>query len=63
MRIFVTDGDLLLTHPEYRYYMRGVIIGSTYPLVPRNQNWVKAGDDRARSVSRPSARKATTTRR
>jgi hypothetical protein len=43
VRVFVTDGDLLLTHPEYRYYMRGVIIGSTYPLVPRNQNWVNAG--------------------
>jgi hypothetical protein len=43
VRIFVTDGDLLLTHPEYRYHMRGVIIGSTYPLAPRNQNWVKAG--------------------
>jgi len=42
VRVFVTDGDLLLTHPEYRYYMRGVIIGSTYPLVPRNQTWVKA---------------------
>lgn len=41
VRVFVTDGDLLLTHPEYRYYMRGVIIGSTYPLVPRNQVWVK----------------------
>jgi hypothetical protein len=40
VRVFVTDGDLLLTHPEYRYYMRGVIIGSTYPLVPKNQNWV-----------------------
>lgn len=40
VRVFVTDGDLLLTHPEYRYYMRGVIIGSTYPLVPRNQTWV-----------------------
>ena len=32
VRVFVTDGDLLLTHPEYRYHMRGVIIGSTYPL-------------------------------
>jgi hypothetical protein len=42
VQVFVTDGDLLLTHPEYRYYMRGVIIGSTYPLVPRNQVWVNA---------------------
>lgn len=38
--VFITDGDILLTHPEYRYYMRGVIIGSTYPLEPRNQVWV-----------------------
>lgn len=44
VRIFVTDGDLLLTHPEYRYHMRGVLIGSTYPLVPRNQNWVKGAN-------------------
>jgi hypothetical protein len=43
VRVFVTDGDLLLTHPEYQYYMRGVIIGSTYPLVPRNQVWVNSG--------------------
>jgi hypothetical protein len=42
VRIFVTEGDLLLTHPDYRYHMRGVIVGSTYPLVPRNQNWVNA---------------------
>ena len=41
--VFVTDGDLLLTHPDYQYYMRGVIIGSTYPLVPRNQIWVHSG--------------------
>ena len=43
VRVFVTDGDLLLTHPDYRYYMRGVVIGSTYPLEPRNQTWVKTG--------------------
>ena len=42
VQVFVTDGDLLLTHPEYQYYMRGVMIGSTYPLVPRNQNWVNS---------------------
>ena len=34
VHVFVTDGDLLLTHPDYRYHMRGVIVGSTYPLVP-----------------------------
>ncbi len=40
VRVFVTGADLLLAHPEYRYHMRGVIVGSTYPLTPRNQRWV-----------------------
>lgn len=40
VHIFVTEADLLLTHPEYRYHMRGVLVGSTYPLVPANQRWV-----------------------
>jgi hypothetical protein len=40
VHVFVTDADQLLLHPDYRYYMRGVIIGSTYPLIPQNQTWV-----------------------
>jgi NADH-quinone oxidoreductase subunit H len=31
--IFITDADQLLLHPDYRYHMRGVIVGSTYPLL------------------------------
>lgn len=38
--VFVTDADVLLTHPDYRYHMKGVVVGSTYPLYPPNQQWV-----------------------
>jgi hypothetical protein len=41
VHVFVTQGDLLLTHPDYRYHMKGVIVGSTYPLYPPNQQWVR----------------------
>ncbi|MCE9534212.1 MAG: hypothetical protein K8T89_24295, partial [Planctomycetes bacterium] len=40
VHVFVTDADQLLLHPDYRYYMRGVIVGSTYPLLGENQTWV-----------------------
>jgi len=41
VHVFVTGADVLLAHPDYRYHMRGVLIGSTYPLFPPNQRWVK----------------------
>jgi len=40
VHVFVTDADQLLLHPDYRYWMRGVIVGSTYPLFGQNQTWV-----------------------
>jgi len=39
VRVFVTQSDLLLTHPDYLYHMKGVIVGSTYPLYPPGQKW------------------------
>ena len=41
VHVFVTQGDLLLTHPDYLYHMKGVLVGSTYPLYPPNQRWVR----------------------
>ena len=32
VHVFVTQADLLLTHPDYLYHMKGVVVGSTYPL-------------------------------
>lgn len=40
VHVFVTEADVLLTHPDYRYHMKGVIVGSTYPMYPPNQQWV-----------------------
>ncbi len=41
VHVFITETDQLLLHPDSRYHMRGVIIGSTYPLVGANQRWVR----------------------
>jgi hypothetical protein len=30
--VFTTEPDLLFTHPDYRRYTRGLVVGSTYPL-------------------------------
>jgi membrane-bound metal-dependent hydrolase YbcI (DUF457 family) len=39
VHVFVTQADLLLTHPDYLYHMKGVVVGSTYPLYPPGQAW------------------------
>jgi hypothetical protein len=39
VQLFTTSSDLLLTHPDYRASLRGMVIGSTYPLFSRNQHW------------------------
>ncbi|MBA4188544.1 MAG: hypothetical protein C0467_11110 [Planctomycetaceae bacterium] len=39
VHVFVTQSDLLLAHPDYLYHMKGVIVGSTYPLYPPGQKW------------------------
>jgi hypothetical protein len=39
VQLFTTQSDLLLTHPEYTQVLRGTIVGSSYPLFPRNQRW------------------------
>ena len=31
VRIFLTGGDLLFSHPDYRFHCRGVIVGSSRP--------------------------------
>jgi hypothetical protein len=34
-----TEGDLLYTHPDQRYALWGMVVGSTYPLHPGVQSW------------------------
>ncbi len=37
--VFANSADLLFTHPDYSSYLRGSIVGSSYPLYFRTQNW------------------------
>jgi hypothetical protein len=40
VRLLTTDGSLLYTHPDYRSYLEGMIVATTYPLVAKNQLWL-----------------------
>jgi hypothetical protein len=39
VRLLFTSNHLLLSHPDYSTYLKGAIVGSTYPLYARNQRW------------------------
>jgi hypothetical protein len=39
VQIFTIGSDLLLGLPEFTHYLKGTVIGSTYPLVTQNQRW------------------------
>jgi hypothetical protein len=39
VQLFTTGGDILFTHPDYNYALKGMIVGSTHPLHPLSQSW------------------------
>jgi hypothetical protein len=39
VRLLLLSGDSLLAHPAYNLHLKGALVGSTYPLYPRNQKW------------------------
>jgi hypothetical protein len=39
VQLFTFESDLLFAHPAYQDVMRGMIVASTYPLIPENQVW------------------------
>jgi hypothetical protein len=41
--LFSLDGDILLTHPKYAPFLRGMLVASTYPLYGQNQTWTPDG--------------------
>jgi hypothetical protein len=43
VRTFTTTTDTLLTVPQERHHMRGMIVASTYPLFLPNQGWTRTG--------------------
>ncbi len=44
VQLCTTGSDLLLTHPDYRYALWGMVVGSTYPLHPTVQGWGEMTD-------------------
>jgi hypothetical protein len=52
--IFTTSMDLHFTLPENRQIMRGVVISTTYPLYPANQNWVQPTESRRQTFKSQS---------
>lgn len=55
-RLVFTDTDLLLDHPDFSANLRGSIIGSTYPMHFRNQNWSYPFNGRDARFSFPGPR-------
>lgn len=37
--LFTLESDILLAHPKYIPYLRGMLVASSYPLYNRNQVW------------------------
>jgi hypothetical protein len=37
--LFTFESDILLTHPDARSYLKGMLVVSPYPLFTRNQQW------------------------
>jgi hypothetical protein len=50
IQIFISGAELLFSHPDFSYYLKGAIVGSTYPLLSANQRWTKTEEDRSRLV-------------
>src|SRR5262249_386906 len=55
VQVFTTGPSIILANPEDAYHMRGMIVASTYPLYPPNQNWVQGKFSRRLSFLGQSA--------
>jgi hypothetical protein len=40
VQLLTTEGSLLYTHRDYRSYLDGMVVATTYPLFAKNQLWV-----------------------
>jgi hypothetical protein len=54
VRVFTTEQGVALLHPEEAYHLRGMVIGSTYPLSPLTQDWTTTKDSPSRTISFPT---------
>lgn len=54
VQLIFTSADLLLSHPDHLAYLRGSVVGSTYPLYAKNQLWSAPFEGNERRISFPS---------
>ncbi|QJW94105.1 hypothetical protein [Frigoriglobus tundricola] len=48
VRVFTTETSVALAHPDDAYYLRGMVVGSTYPLYLPAEQWSASTGDRRR---------------
>jgi len=39
VQLLLLSSDLILSHPDYAFYLRGALVASTYPLYLKNLDW------------------------
>ncbi len=44
--LFAFGTDAVYTHPDYQRFLRGMLVATSYPLFPPNQEWTGLGDYR-----------------
>jgi hypothetical protein len=45
VQTFFIGAELLYSLPEFSYYLKGTVIGSTYPLLPENHRWTNGASN------------------
>jgi hypothetical protein len=53
-RVFTTEPSSVLLHPEDAVFLRGLVVGSTYPLAPGAQDWGRTSLSRSRMIPFPT---------
>jgi len=54
VRVFTTEPSIALLQPEDAYHLRGMLVGSTYPLDPITQYWARTPLTPHRMISFPT---------
>jgi ABC-type multidrug transport system fused ATPase/permease subunit len=54
VRVFTTEASVAFLHPEESVHLRGMVVGSTYPLAPVTQDWARTSLSPSEIVAFPT---------
>jgi hypothetical protein len=54
VRVFTTEPSIAFTHPDDAYYLRGMVVASTYPMHVVTQNWTRRNENQTTLISFPT---------